>query len=98
MPESTQLLFIGNRTPFVYSKSLRVSAVIKPSSRSTTVACSTEQDKQLRRVSVAAVAGGKSVIITYCECVCVPALKVNSICEGNYRGLSMWLSTQQVDY
>ena len=27
-----------------------------------------------------------------------PALKVNSICEGNYRGLSMWLSTQQVDY
>ena len=27
-----------------------------------------------------------------------PALKVNSICEGIYRGLSMWLSTQQVDY
>ena len=26
------------------------------------------------------------------------ALKVNSICEGNYRGLSMWLSTQQIDY
>ena len=26
-----------------------------------------------------------------------PALKVNSICEGNYRGSSMWLSTQQVD-
>jgi len=25
------------------------------------------------------------------------ALKVNSICEGNYRGSSMWLSTQQVD-
>jgi len=24
-------------------------------------------------------------------------LKVNSICEGNYRGSSMWLSTQQVD-
>jgi len=22
-----------------------------------------------------------------------PALKVNSICEGNYRGSSMWLST-----
>jgi len=27
-----------------------------------------------------------------------PALKVNSICEGNYRGSSMWFSTQQVDY
>ena len=27
-----------------------------------------------------------------------PALKVISICEGNYRGLSMWLSTQQIDY
>jgi len=27
-----------------------------------------------------------------------PALKVNSICEGNYRGSSMWLSTQEVDY
>ena len=27
-----------------------------------------------------------------------PAVKVNSICEGNYRGSSMWLSTQQVDY
>ena len=26
-----------------------------------------------------------------------PAVKVNSICEGNYRGSSMWLSTQQVD-
>jgi len=26
------------------------------------------------------------------------ALKVNSICEGNYRGSSVWLSTQQVDY
>ena len=23
---------------------------------------------------------------------------VNSICEGNYRGSSLWLSTQQVDY
>ena len=28
----------------------------------------------------------------------LPAVKVNSICEGNYRGLSMWLSTQQIDY
>jgi len=27
-----------------------------------------------------------------------PAVKVNSICEGNYRGSSMWISTQQVDY
>jgi len=27
-----------------------------------------------------------------------PALKVNSKCEGNYRGSSMWLSMQQVDY
>jgi len=27
-----------------------------------------------------------------------PALKVNSISEGNYRGLSVWLSTQQIDY
>ena len=27
-----------------------------------------------------------------------PAVKVNSICEGNYRGSSTWLSTQQVDY
>ena len=27
-----------------------------------------------------------------------PALKVYSICEGNYREPSMWLSTQQVDY
>ena len=27
-----------------------------------------------------------------------PALKVSSICEGNYWGSSMWLSTQQVDY
>ena len=27
-----------------------------------------------------------------------PALKVNSICEGNYGGSSTWLSTQQVDY
>ena len=27
-----------------------------------------------------------------------PAFKVNSICEGNYRGSTMWLSTQQVDY
>ena len=27
-----------------------------------------------------------------------PTLKVNSICEGNYWGSSMWLSTQQVDY
>ena len=27
-----------------------------------------------------------------------PALKVDSICEGNYRGSSMWLSMQQVDY
>ena len=26
-----------------------------------------------------------------------PALKVNSICEGNYRGSSMWLSTQKFD-
>jgi hypothetical protein len=26
------------------------------------------------------------------------ALKFNPICEGNYRGSSMWLSTQQVDY
>ena len=27
-----------------------------------------------------------------------PALKVSSICKRNYRGSSMWLSTQQVDY
>jgi hypothetical protein len=27
-----------------------------------------------------------------------PAVKINSICEGNYRGSSMWLSTQQVEY
>jgi hypothetical protein len=27
-----------------------------------------------------------------------PALKVNSVSEGNYRGSSMWLSTQQFDY
>jgi len=27
-----------------------------------------------------------------------PALKVNSICEGNYQGSSMWLLMQQVDY
>ena len=27
-----------------------------------------------------------------------PALKVNSTREGNYRGSSLWLSTQQVDY
>jgi len=27
-----------------------------------------------------------------------PAVKVNSICRGNYWGLSMWISTQQVNY
>ena len=27
-----------------------------------------------------------------------PAVKVNSICAGNYRGSSVWLSTQQVNY
>jgi hypothetical protein len=27
-----------------------------------------------------------------------PAVKVNSICRGNYWGSSMWLSTQQVNY
>jgi len=27
-----------------------------------------------------------------------PALKVNSVCEGNYWGSSMWLLTQQVNY
>jgi len=25
------------------------------------------------------------------------SVKVNSICEGNYRGPSVWLSTQQVE-
>jgi len=27
-----------------------------------------------------------------------PTAKVNSICERNYRGSSMWLSTQKFDY
>jgi len=27
-----------------------------------------------------------------------PSVKVKSICEGNYRGSSVWLPTQQVDY
>ena len=27
-----------------------------------------------------------------------PALKVNSICRGNYCGSSMWILTQQVNY
>jgi hypothetical protein len=27
-----------------------------------------------------------------------PAVKVNSICGGNYWGSSMWISTQQVSY
>ena len=27
-----------------------------------------------------------------------PSLKVNSICRGNYRGSSMWVPAQQVDY
>ena len=51
--------------------------------------------------------------VCVCVCVCTifdyvgnilqsfiqhPALKVNSICEGNYRRSSLWLSTQQVDY
>jgi len=27
-----------------------------------------------------------------------PAVKVNSICGGNYWGSSMWISTQQVNY
>jgi hypothetical protein len=27
-----------------------------------------------------------------------PALKVNSVSKGNYRGSSMWLSKQQFDY
>jgi hypothetical protein len=27
-----------------------------------------------------------------------PAVKVNSICSGNYWGLSMWISTRQANY
>ena len=27
-----------------------------------------------------------------------PAVKINSICRGNYWGSSMWISTQQVNY
>jgi len=35
---------------------------------------------------------------TYKNFIQHAVLKVNSICKGNYRGSSMWLSTQQVDY
>jgi hypothetical protein len=27
-----------------------------------------------------------------------PAIKFNSMCRGNYWGLSVWISTQEVDY
>ena len=43
----------------------------------------------------------RGVVYHFCQTqnfIQQPALKVNSICEGNYRGLSMWLSTQQIDY
>ena len=35
---------------------------------------------------------------TYKHFIQHPAVKVNSICEGNYRGSSVWLLTQQVNY
>ena len=38
--------------------------------------------------------GACDLLWIYFMCCIAP----NSICEGNYRGLSMWLSTQQIDY